>query len=110
MVCSIFNTMSRHTEIIIATEFCNQLEARLVLCRVIVRNVMTFFLMFMRTYVTIIKKFVTIETFLPIFESKVDYVVTQRKYVATKNFFNSSKPMLRHTKILSRQCFSLSET
>ena len=36
-------------------------------------------------------------------ESKVDYVTTQK-------ILCSSKPMLQHLKILSRQCYSLPET
>ena len=68
--------MSLHREIIIATEFCNQFEVRSVLCRDIVRNVVTFFLMFFRTYVATIKKIFVTKNFPLISESKVDYVAT----------------------------------
>ena len=40
-VCSIFNTISRHREIIVATQFCNQLEIGPVKCHDIEKNVMT---------------------------------------------------------------------
>ena len=59
-----FKIMSRQTEIIVVADFCNQLETKSVLCCDIVRNVATFFLMLFWTYVTRMKKFVVIETFL----------------------------------------------
>ena len=40
-VCSIFNTMSRHREIIVTTQFFDQLETRPVKCRYIEKNVVT---------------------------------------------------------------------
>ena len=43
-VRSISNTMSRQTEIIVETKFCNHFETRPVKCRDIEKNVATFFL------------------------------------------------------------------
>ena len=40
-VCSIFNTMLRHREIIVATQFFDQLETRQVKCHDIENNVAT---------------------------------------------------------------------
>ena len=43
-VCSIFNTMSQHSGIIVTTHFFNQLESGPVKCRDIKKNVATLFL------------------------------------------------------------------
>ena len=48
--------------------------------------VVTSNVMFKFTYVATMRNIIAIETFLTISESKVDYVVTQRKYVATQKF------------------------
>ena len=48
--------------------------------------VVTSNVMFKFTYVATMRNIVALETFLTIYESKVDYVVTHRKYVATQKF------------------------
>ena len=82
-VRSIFSTMSRQTEIILAIEFCNLLETGSVKCHDIEKNVVTFFsihlLSLCRDNENMCRDInLSFQT-----EPKINYVATQRKYVAT---------------------------
>ena len=68
--------LSRHILKLITT--------RLVLCCDRGKIVTTSNVMFKFTFVVTMRNIVAIETFLAIFESKVDYVATERSYVATE--------------------------
>ena len=78
MVCSIFNTMSRYTEIIVAPWFCNQLETEPFKCRDIEKSVATLF----SVHHLILCRNINIETLcrdinLPFqIEYKINYVAT----------------------------------
>ena len=77
--CYIFNTMSRQTEIIVATKFCNQLETRPVKCCDTEKNVATFFSVHLFSLCRDNENMCR-DINLPF---QIDHVVTQRKYVAT---------------------------
>ena len=80
-VRSISNTMSRQTEIIVMTEFCNHLETGPVKCRYIEKNVATFFVVHLLSLCRDNEKMCH-DINLPFqIESKINYIVTQRKYV-----------------------------
>ena len=82
-VRSIFNTMSRQIEIIVAIEFCNLLETGPVKCRDIEKNVATFFSMHLLSLCRDNENMYR-DINLPFqIEPKINYVTTQRKYVAT---------------------------
>ena len=68
--------MSRHSEIIVETEFCNHLLTRLVKCRDIARNVAILFLMLISIYVVAMKNLCRGRKCPFQFESKIDYVAT----------------------------------
>ena len=89
-VGSISNTISRQTEIIVATKFCNHLETGPVKCHDIEKNVATFFLVHLLSLCRDNENMChdnenkCHDINLPLqIESKINYVVTQRKYVAT---------------------------
>ena len=73
-------------KIIITIEFCNHLRTRSVKCRDTARNVATLFLMLISIYVVPMKNLCHGRKCPFQFESKIDYVATQRNYVATLNF------------------------
>ena len=82
-VRSVFNTMSRQTEIIVTIEFCNQLETRPSKCCDIKKNVVTFISIHLLNLCHDNENMCRDINFPFQIESKIDHVTIQRKYVAT---------------------------
>ena len=82
-VRSIYNTMSRQTKIIVVTKFCNHLETGPIKCRDIEKNVATFFLVHILSLCRDNENMCHDINLSFQIESKINYVATKGKYVAT---------------------------